>query len=459
MVRIQLARLAPGELLPKAGPLRRIGGGTLVSAVGNGAWFTTWALFLTRSARLSPAQVGIGMTVAAVLGVVATPGLGWLGDRAGARETFAAQLGVQGIAALAYAAVHGVAVFLVVAAVAQIAGSGSGGPRNALVLGLSPETGKLEILSRLRAISHVGWALGAVLGAAIISVDTRPAYLLLIAVNAGTYLVYAGVVLSVPRVSSSGPGRQRRGLRVVGDRAYMSLAALMGVLALCWAMLSSGLPLWVALHTHAPRAISAVVVLISSLGIAALQVRVTRGITDPRRAARGALRSGVALALSCLLLATTAGLGGWSVVLIILAAAVAHLAGELLFVASSWGLSVPLMPPEAPSEYQGAFATGEALALMVAPALMTSLVADWGQPGWLVLAVIFLVPAVAVTPVTSWALRTRPGADQGVPPRVATISSSARCSSSLISLPPRPRKPPSLWARATRSARPSTKRR
>jgi hypothetical protein len=39
---------------------------------------------------------------------------------------------------------------------------------------------------------------------------------------------------------------------------------------------------------------------------------------------------------------------------------------------------------------------------------MTSLVAGWGQAAWLVLAAIFLVPAAAVTPVTGWALRTRP---------------------------------------------------
>jgi hypothetical protein len=83
-------------------------------------------------------------------------------------------------------------------------------------------------------------------------------------------------------------------------------------------------------------------------------------------------------------------------------------AGELLFVASSWGLSVPLMPHDAPGEYQGVFATGEATAVMAAPALMTMLVADWGQPGWLVLAAIFLVPAVTAIPATRWALRTRP---------------------------------------------------
>src|SRR5436309_1040839 len=81
---------------------------------------------------------------------------------------------------------------------------------------------------------------------------------------------------------------------------------------------------------------------------------------------------------------------GCGVVLVLLAAAAVHTAGELLFVAASWGLSIPLMPPDSPGEYQGVFATGEATALMAAPALMTTLVADWGQPGWLVLAAIFL---------------------------------------------------------------------
>lgn len=64
------------------------------------------------------------------------------------------------------------------------------------------------------------------------------------------------------------------------------------------------------------------------------------------------------------------------------------------------------MPVAAPSEYQGAFATGEAVALMAAPLLKTTLVAGSGQPGWLVLAAIFLVPALTAVPGTRWALRT-----------------------------------------------------
>jgi Major Facilitator Superfamily len=405
--------------------LRRLAAGTLISAVGNGAWYTGWAIFLTRSIGLSPATVGLGMTIAGACGVAAAMPLGWIADRLGAREMFAGLLVLQGLTAGAYVLVHGTASFLIVSCLAQAAAGGIGGPRNALVLGLSDREARLEVLGRLRAISHIGWALGAVAGGVVITIATQPAYLALLALNGGSYLVYGALVVSVPRVAAAGRATKGTGLRAVRDAPYMSLAWLMGVLALCWAMLSSGLPLWVTLHTHAPRAISAVVVLISSVGIAAFQVRVSRGITAPRAAATGTLLSGCALAASCLLFALTAGGGGVSVIVLMLLAAGLHLAGELLFVASSWGLSVPLMPPDAPGEYQGVFATGEAVALMAAPALMTTLIAGWGQPGWIALALIFLLPAVAVVPVTRWALRTRPAPPASPHPSPRTVRGRA----------------------------------
>jgi hypothetical protein len=121
-----------------------------------------------------------------------------------------------------------------------------------------------------------------------------------------------------------------------------------------------------------------------------------------------ALASGAALAAACLLFATTAGGSGLGIVVVMLVAGAFHLVGELLFVAASWGLSVPLMPPDATGEYQGIFSTGEALALMLAPAAMTTLVGSWGQPGWLVLGGVFLAASAAILPATRWALRTRP---------------------------------------------------
>jgi MFS family permease len=386
-------------------PLRRLAAGTLVSSIGTGAWYTSWALFLTQSVGLSPVRVGIGLTLAGALGLLAATPIGWLADRAGAREVYAASLAVQGAASLAYLSVSGFAAFLVVAAIAEIARGGAGGARNALVLSLCPPERELTALATLRSVSHVGWALGALAGAVIIGVGSRAAYVALLLANGASFLVYAGLVLSVAR---TGARAAAGGLRVVGDRPYITLAGLVGVLALSWAMLSSGLPLWVALHTDAPRSISAVIVGVNSLAIAAFQVRVSRCMSTPLAAARGAVLSGGALALSCVLFALTYRGGGVGVVLLLLLAGAVHVAGELAFVAASWGLSIPLMPRDAAGEYQGVFATGEATALLAAPALMTTLVADWGQPGWFVLAAIFLVPAAAALPVTRWALATRP---------------------------------------------------
>jgi hypothetical protein len=384
--------------------LRRLCLGTLVTNLGNGAWFTSWALFLTRSAHLPAAQVGLGMAVAAGVGLVAATPLGHLGDRVGPRETLIALLLVQAAGMCAYLAVGGFAVFLAAACTTTAMSQASGGVRGALVLGLAED--KVGAMASLRVANHIGVALGAVLGGAVIAVGTREAYAALVLVDAATYVGYAAIVATVPRVPAvarrSGPA-----LVVLRDGPYMTLAAMTGVLSLCWGMLSSGVPLWIVGHTHASASLGAAIVLINSVVIAALQIPVARGIRSPLGAARGAFGAGALLAASCVLFALTAGLGGPGATALFVAAGFVHVAGELLFVAAQWGLSIPLMPPGAAGQYQGMFATGEAAAQMVAPVLMTTLVAGWGQPGWLVLAVVFLTATAPAAPATRWALRTR----------------------------------------------------
>jgi hypothetical protein len=384
--------------------LRRLCLGTFVTNVGNGAWFTAWALFLTRSAHLPAARVGLGMGIAAGIGLVAATPVGHVADRVGPRETLIALLLVQAAGMVSYLAVGGFAVFLAAACTTTAMSQASGGVRGALVLGLAED--KTGALAKLRVANHVGVTVGAVLGGVVIALDTRTAYAALVLVNAATFAGYAGIVAGVPRVPpvprGGGPA-----LTVLRDRPYIALAAMTGVLSLCWGMLSSGVPLWIVRHTHASPSLGAAIVIVNSVLIAAFQIRVARGIETPLAAARGAFGAGALLAASCVLFALTAGLGGPGAAALFLTAGLVHVAGELLFVAAQWGLSIPLMPEGAAGQYQGMFATGEAAAQMVAPVLMTTLVAGWGQPGWLVLAVVFLTATAPATPATRWALRTR----------------------------------------------------
>jgi hypothetical protein len=71
------------------------------------------------------------------------------------------------------------------------------------------------------------------------------------------------------------------------------------------------------------------------------------------------------------------------------------------------------MREHARGQYQGVFSTGEAAAITAGPAVMTTLVAGAGVPGWIVLGAVFVTAGAVTIPVTRWAVRTRGEGDRG----------------------------------------------
>src|SRR5918911_2299538 len=106
--------------LPSPGPLRRLSAGSLATNLGNGAWFTTCAVYLTRDAGLAAAAVGAGMAVSSGLSMVVSTPLGRLADRLGPREVWIALLALQAVASASFLVVHGFVSFLLVACLADV---------------------------------------------------------------------------------------------------------------------------------------------------------------------------------------------------------------------------------------------------------------------------------------------------------------------------------------------------
>lgn len=397
--RIGLENLAPD--------LRPLAWGGSVSAVGSGAWFTTWALYLTQRVGLSPPQAGLALTIAGAAGLISPTPLGRLADRRGPREVYAFLLVGEAVAAAGFLFCHSFAEAVIAAATTAAFDQGKTGVRTALVTQIAPAAQRVGALACLRSCSHAGDAVGAGLGALVIGIGTGPAYAAAISFNAATYLVYAVALRRVPHVPACAVAVRRFHLGAFRDLPYVSLAAICGVLTLCWGLLSAGLPLWIARRTNAPQALAGVAILISSAAIACLQVTFSRSARTPRMASRAALRSGLSLAACCVLFAVSAGPAALPASVLLLAGGVAHVLGELWFVAASWGLSVPLMPPDRPGEYQGVFATGEAFAIMVAPAVMTGVVVPAGPAGWLGLGLAFAAAGAAARPALGWTHRSR----------------------------------------------------
>lgn len=393
--------------------------GRAISAFGDGMWFTLWAIYFTHVVGLAPAVVGLGMAIAAGVGLVVAVPLGALADRTNARTVLVVLAAVECVAMACYLLVSAFWPFLLVTVVFVGLQNGGNAVRTALVAALVPGAAeRIGALARQRVAQHVGYAAGAGVGALVLTADRPGIYAAAIAANAATFVVLAVLTAFVPAAPAS--VRRVRVRQALTDRPYVAVMAATSVLSLCWAMLSTGLPVWLAGFTSLPLGLGGVVVVISSIGIAALQIPAGRFARTARQSARTVVVAGGALAASCVLLATTGGLTGAVGVAVIMGATLLHLAGELGFVAASWGLSVTLMDERARGAYQGIRESATATVQMFAPAALTIALSTFGAGGWLVIGALFVFAVLPVPALTSWALRTRAPAPAAGPPATET---------------------------------------
>jgi hypothetical protein len=380
----------------------------LVLSLGRGAWFTCWALFFTHSVGLTAAQFGIGVTAAGIVGMFAGGPLGYLADRVGSREVLVGIGLVQGVATFSYTFVRDFWLILVVTCVVIAAERSRPGIQIAAISGLTASDDRINRISTARVAMQVGVVVGALVGGYILSVNTTSAYTTLLGSYGAVHILCALLLMfRLPRVPSLKGGKVRHGTVVLRDHPFLVITALNGLLALSWGMLDPGIPLWISKHTHAPLWIWAVVVGISAGGTVLFQNRVSRWGATIRGAGRAGLWSGLALAAAAVVYSFSYRGAGLAVITVLVVATMVFLVGELLFVSSGFGLSVGLTPEGAHGEYQGAFGSGQAMALMLAPGIMTLLLVEWSVAGWFALAAVYLVGGFGTFFAGRWAERSR----------------------------------------------------
>ncbi len=395
------------RFLPEPGPARILTLSTLVNTVGRGVWLTASALFLTRSVGLSVAQVGLGLTVTALVSLIVSTPAGYLADRYGPRGIqLVALLACSGCTA-AMVAVRSFPSFLAVSIAMALAEAAFRGARGAVIAGAVPADQRVRTRAYLRATTNVGISVGAALAGVGIAADTRSGYVMLIMVDAVSFLIAAAILTRlapIPPVVAPAHGPRLIALR---DRPFLVFTLLDGLMSMHFGLLNIALPLWIATHTTAPHWLISVLMLVNTTMVVLFQVRAARGTEDVSGAARASRRAGAAIAVACLLFAAS-GTGTTPVaVALLLAGALTHVIGELWHSAAGWGISFGLAPARAQGQYQGAYGMGMQLGGMVAPIVVTTLAIGWGAPGWLVLAVLFVVLGALVPPVVRWASHTR----------------------------------------------------
>ncbi|MFE9816008.1 MFS transporter [Streptomyces sp. NBC_00236] len=401
------------KLLPPAGPQRTLSMAQLTNSVGDGAYYVTSALYFTHVVGLAPARTGLGLTVAWAVGSVVGVPLGRIADRRGPRGTAVLLALATGTAVASFLVVRDFALFLAAACLYATAQSGLAAARQALLAGLVAKEERTGALAHLQSTLNAGLAVGAALGGLALSAGTTSAYLAVFAVDAGSFLLSALVLLRLPTVAAV-PGDRNAKLAVLRDRPYAAVTLLNAVLLMRMPLLSVGLPLWITERTEAPEWVVSALFVLNTGAVMLFQVRTARSVNGIPTAARALRRSGALMALTCLVLAMSAVDDPWLAVTALAGGSVLLVAAEMLHSAGSWQLSFDLAPAGRIGEYQGFFGTGVTVARTLGPLLLTMLLVGWGTAGWLLLGGVVLAASYALGPAARWAAGTRREPDAAV---------------------------------------------
>jgi MFS family permease len=406
--------------------LRSLTVATLISTVGRGVSLTLVVLYLSLVAGLPTDQVALVFAIGSGIGIGASYLGGHLADIVSARRLLVGSVVLAGLALAAVALVTELWAAVVTEAFVSIALGANGSVRSAIIARAFSAEARVTSRAVLRTVTNVGITVGTGVGAIALALGSPEAYRVILVVGGLAYAASALLLLRLPpRVDAPGrtepgrtePGRAERGADegeadAAGlgrspwrDPRYLMFSILAAVFAIQFVVLNVGIPLWVAHDTVAPEYLVSIMFIVNTVLVIALQVPLSRGTHDLRRAGNVTAIAGVLMALGCVLYGAAAGTPLLATVVLLVAASALHALSEVLSQAGGWGLSFELADPRRPGAYQGMFSMTFAIASMVGPLILTWTALGLGFAGWLILAAMFLLAAAGVTVIAHRAAR------------------------------------------------------
>lgn len=375
---------------------------SLIDALGTGMFLAGSPLFFTRTLGLTTGQVGVGISLSGVAGMLGLIPVGQLADRWGSKRMLIALNLWRGACFAAYPFVRGPVSFCIVSFAIGLA-EWSVAPVVQALIGTAEEgESRVRTMATMGSIRNAGFTIGALLATLVVALGTSRSYNALVFLDAASYLLAAGMVLRLVVPAGRRPTRSDRArLRYrLHDNRYLALTVLNGLLYLHTVLLSVGVPLWVATRTSAPRAVVALILVVNTAVVILGQVPLSRGSDDPHRAARRQQWSGFSLAGCCLLVGLTGYTNAWATTGLVVLGVVALSLGEMWQSIGGWGISYAFAPAEQLSYYLSVYNLGLTGATIIGPVLLTLAVIQTGVLGWLALAAVFVATGTAVVAVT-----------------------------------------------------------
>lgn len=419
-----MPRLNPGHalrsLIPESRVQRQYLLATLINVYGTGLIMTAMTLYAIKVVHLSAARSGLALTIAGLVGLLASMPMGRLADRRGPRDVFRLSLFVLGVAAASYVFLaHNFVTYLIVAIVDGSALSSSVTANVALLRRVGGENAT-TFRSQTQAAFNLSMSLGVATCGAAIQLNTVNAYRALFLGNALSCLLGCLLLSRLPKYEPLPGAHEESPLAALKDKAFVAYTALSGTMYMQYFVLGLLLPVWVVFHTNAPRWSVSAFVIINTAMVVLYQVRVGKTVQTIRQGGAAFRRAGVIFLVSCSAMGLASGLPAWAALLLLAAAVVLHTYGELWQSSAMFALDFGLAPPHAQGQYQGLVGMGNFAGQALSPFLLIGLVLSGGRLGFVLLGAWFTLLGLAGPAVARWGERTRPAVTAAVAADAAT---------------------------------------
>ncbi|MFK0041307.1 MFS transporter [Paenarthrobacter sp. NPDC090517] len=378
--------------------LKTLASAILVATVGRGIFLTLTVLYFSRFVGLSALEIAVILSVSSGVGVATSYIGGRLADRFSARRLLVGMVAIEGLAIATYTFAGNFSTAVVIACIAVGMNRGANATRSAIIARAFVGPNRVNARAVLRTITNLGIAVGGMIAGLALLAGTADAFRGMM-IGAGAVYVLSALHLrhlptrvDAPRHDPAAPD-PKRGISPFRDRRYVLLTVLSGIFGMQFGLAEMGVPLWISQDTRAPDVLISVILVINTLCVVLLQVPLSRGTDNPRRAGKIVKTGGVLMAVACALYATAGGVPEIAAITLLCGAALLHSFAEILSQAGAWGLSFELANPLKAGAYQGMFGMGSALGAMLAPLVVTATVVEHGVLGWVILGVVFLASA------------------------------------------------------------------
>ncbi|WP_210439743.1 MFS transporter [Nocardioides xinjiangensis] len=372
---------------------------SLLFAAGEGAFLAGSAVFFKFVVGLTLAEVGLGLTIAAVASFCVAVPMGKLVDRFGPKRMWSLSATVQSALFLAWPFVDSFPEYVALAVAMEVAGTLGGTAHGAYVIDVLPPAERVESRAYMYSALNVGFSLGAFLsgGAIAFGTDVLRWSPVLTAV---LFVVNAAAILRLPDATHDVRGPEPRakpeGIPAIRNRSWIAVTFFTGVLWTNQVLLHTVIPLWLVAETDAPRVLVAVLFATNTVMCIVLPRLTSRGIHDVDTALRAVRISTCFFVLTCLITLATHETVGWVTIAMFFLGHVVLTVAELFLSASGWTFEAELMDPRRRGDYQGVSELGNTLGRFWAPAVYGLLAMHWGAFGWLTIAAIVTVAAVGL---------------------------------------------------------------